>query len=153
MKKRIVTSALGLLTAFMLSACGRDPAIAEFEIKMNDFCNRISELDTSINGIDATADNATTQLLGYLDDLDVEFSAFAEMDFPKDFDYLENLADEAGSYMSEAVKSYHSLFAADYNEELAEYAKENYSRAYKRLQIIITFLHGDEPTNVDLSTK
>ena len=89
MKKHIVTSAIGLLTAFMLTACGQDSAIAEFEIEMNDFCTRISELDTSINGIDATVDNATTQLLRYLDDLDVEFSAFAEMDFPKDYDYLE----------------------------------------------------------------
>ena len=34
----------------------------------------------------------------------------------------------------------------------ADYAKENYARAYKRIQIIITFLHGEQPENVNLTT-
>lgn len=153
MKKQLILSAAGVLASLLLTACGQDPAIADFEIKMNDFCTRISELDNSINGIDASSDSATTLLLGYLDDLEEEFTDFGEMDFPKDYDYLESLADESASYMAEAVKSYHTLFSADYNEELAKYAKENYARAYKRLQIIIAFLHGEEPENVNFTTE
>ena len=30
--------------------------------------------------------------------------------------------------------------------------KKNYARAYKRIQIIITFLHGEQPENVNLTT-
>ena len=55
--------------------------------------------------------------------------------------------------MTEAVKSYHEAYSNNsYNEYTAAYAKENYTRAYKRVQVIITFLHGDEPKDVDLTS-
>lgn len=153
MKKQATLIATAFLAATMLTACGQDPAITEFKNEIEDFCTRISEIDTSINNIDAGADNATTLLLGYLDELDVEFQEFAELDFPEEFDYLESLADESGSYMTEAVKSYKEAYGEGYDQSMGEYAKENYSRAYKRIQIIITFLHGEEPDNVNLSTE
>ncbi len=152
MKNKIITLICGVLLTVMLTACGQEPAITEFKNDIDAFCTRISEIDTSINNINAEADNATTLLLGYLDNLDTEFQKFAELDFPEEFDYLETLADESGSYMTEAVKSYKDVYSGDYNETLAEYAKENYSRAYKRVQIIITFLHGEKPEDVDLVT-
>ena len=121
---------------------------------MDDFCNKISEIDTAINNIDAEADNASDELLAYLDDLDIVFQSFARLDFPEEFDYLENLADESSEYMTEAVKSYHDAFGVNsYNESTAEYARQNYSRAYKRVQIIISFLHGEEPQDPDLTIE
>lgn len=150
MKKKVSTLLCGALLTVLLTACGQDPAITEFKNEIDAFCTKISEIDTSINNIDAQADNATTLLLKYLSDLDTEFQKFAELDFPKEFEYLESLADESSTYMSEAVKSYKEVYSGDYNETLADYAKENYSRAYKRIQIIITFLHGEKPENVDL---
>ena len=42
--------------------------------------------------IDAESEEATTELLSYLDDLDNTFRTFAELDFTAEFDYLENLA-------------------------------------------------------------
>ena len=84
--------------------------------------------------------------------MDAEFEDFAELDFPEEFDYLEVLADEASEYMTTAVNSYQEAYEGDsYNEVTAEYAKENYIRAYKRIQIIISFLHGEEPDDVDLT--
>ena len=119
---------------------------------MDDFCTAISEIDTQINSLDAESSTATTELLGYLDDLNGEFEDFSKVDFPEEFDYLENLADEASEYMTEAVTKYHEAYSnGSYNEYIAEYAKENYSRAYKRIQIIISFLHGEEPEDVDLT--
>ena len=56
--------------------------------------------------------------------------------------------------MTEAVNSYHEAYGnGAYNEYIAEYAKQNYSRAYKRIQIIISFLHGEEPTDADLTIE
>ena len=56
--------------------------------------------------------------------------------------------------MTEAVKSYHEAYSnGSYNEYTAEYARQNYSRAYKRVQIIITFLHGEEPSDADLTAE
>lgn len=152
MKKQLTLFTAGILSAMLFSGCGQDPALTRFMSEIEAFCTNISEIDTSINNIDAQEDDSVAQLLGYLDNLDEEFQEFAELDFPEEFDYLENLADEAGDYMSEAVESYHKVYSGSYDAATAEYAKENYSRAYKRVQIIITFLHGEEPENVDLST-
>lgn len=153
LKKKLLTLMTGLFLATMLSACGQDPAITKFKNEIDDFCTRISEIDTSINNIDAEEENSITLLLKYLDDLNKEFQSFTELDFPKDFDYLESVADEAGSYMAEAVKSYKDVYENGYNEVLAEYATENYSRAYKRIQVIIKCLQGESLEDVSVITN
>ena len=122
MKKKILALTAGLLTALTLTACGKDPALTQFKEEIDSFCTEISDIDTEINNVDATSENATDELLGYLDQLDSAFQDFAALDFPTEFDYLESLADE------------------------------NYARAYKRIQIIITFLHGEQPEDVNLTT-
>lgn len=158
MNEKIRFAAVALLVMMMLTACGEDVALTQFRKEIDDFCFAISEIDTSINNINAQADSDTAvqEVLRYLDDLDEEFKQFAELDFPEEFDYLESLADEASEYMTEAVSSFHEVYSNDsYTEAMVaaeyEYARENYSRAYKRIQIIITFLHGEEPEDVDLN--
>ena len=125
MNKKILTLTAGLLTALTLTACGKDPALTQFKEEIDSFCTEISDIDTEINNVDATSENATDELLGYLDQLDSAFQDFAALDFP----------DNGG-----------------YNQLTADYAKENYARAYKRIQIIITFLHGEQPEDVNLTT-
>ena len=78
-----------ILTAMLLTACGEDPDLARFRKNMDDFCTKISEIDSSINNIDAQSENAVSELLGYLDELDATFKDFAALDFPEEFDYLE----------------------------------------------------------------
>ncbi len=154
MKKKIHIAFAAIFTAVLLTACGGDSELDSFRKSIDSFCTRISEIDSSINHIDAQSEEATTELLSYLDDLDDTFQNFAELDFPTEFDYLENLADESSEYMTEAAKSYHEAYGGeDYDEYIAEYAKQNYSRAYKRIQIIISFLHGEEPTDADLTIE
>lgn len=154
MKNKIRAGFAAFLAAIFLSACGEDPELAQFRIDMDTFCTKISEIDNSINNIDAQSDNAVAELLSYLDDLDLVFQDFAKLDFPEQFDYLEKLADESSEYMTEAVKNYHEAYSNNsYNEQTAEYARQNYSRAYKRIQIIISFLHGEIPDDVDLSIE
>lgn len=154
MKNKVLIVFAVFLISVLFSACGEDPALSQFRRSMDDFCTRISEIDTSINNINAEEEDASEELLTYLDDLDIVFQSFARLDFPEEFDYLENLADESSEYMTEAVKSYHDAFGLNsYNESMAEYARENYSRAYKRVQIIISFLHGEEPQDPDLTIE
>ncbi len=139
-----------LVGSLMLGGCGQqeDPVTMKFKNDIENFCNSISELDTSMNNIDPNSDNAPTQLLQYLDEVDMRFQSFAELDFPEQFDYLEPLADDASKYMTEAVTYYHNSYSNDsYNEYTAEYAQENYARAIKRIKIIISFLHGETPTD------
>lgn len=151
MKEKIGLLLAVVLTAVSLTACGEDPELARFRNNVEEFCTKVSAIDTDINNIDANADNAVSLLLSYLDELDSVFQSFAELDFPEEFDYLEEVADKSGEYMSEAVSNYHRAYSNNgYDEYSAAYAKENYSRAYKCIQIIITFLHGDKPNDADL---
>ncbi|MBQ9140381.1 MAG: hypothetical protein IJX63_01125 [Lachnospiraceae bacterium] len=144
--------AILLLCSMMLTGCSsEDPAMTKFQNEMNDFCDNLKNIDTSINQItNITADEAglaaaTDDLLYQLDKLDDEFAKFSNIDFPTDYDYLEQYADEASDYMTEAVKSYHTVYEDNYTVSMEEYAKENYSRAYKRVQIILDVLHGQDP--------
>lgn len=143
---------LTILMMVLLTACGKDPKLLTFRNEMNDFCDTISDIDKSINEIDAESGHAISDLLSKLDQLDAHFKEFSELDFPEEYDFLESLADESSSYMSEAVAKYHELYEAEsYDVKVADYAKENYARAYKRIQIILTFLHGEEPDNVNVT--
>lgn len=151
-KLRVICAVL--LSALLLTGCGEDPALTQFRKSMDDFCTKISEIDTSINNIDAQSDGAADELLSYLDELDLVFQSFARLDFPEEFDYLENLAQESSQYMTEAVSSYHNAYSnGSYNEYMADYAGENYARAYKRIQIILAFLHGEQPEDEDLTIE
>lgn len=153
MKNKVRTLIAAVFAAFLLTACGEDPELVQFRKNIDDFCSRISEIDSGMNSINAEADGAVTEFLGYLDELDLLFQSFAKLDFPEEFDYLEPTADEASQYMTTAVESYHEAYSnGSYNEYTAEYAYGNYSRAYKRIQIIISFLHGETPDDVNIIT-
>lgn len=154
LKNKIRLLIAGFLVSASLSACGEDPELTQFRNSIEDFCTEISQIDTSINSIDASSESAVSELLSCLDELEVAFQGFADLDFPDEFDYLEEIADEAGDYMSTAVSGYHEAYGAGaYDQYTAAYASENYSRAYKRVQIIITFLHGETPEDVDLQME
>lgn len=153
MRKKPSMIFMAFLTALSLAACGEDAALSQFRERMDAFCTKVSEIDSSINGIDAQSDSAVSELLACLDDLDSAFRSFAQLDFPKEFDYLEDLAGESSGYMTEAVKSYRDAYEGEFDEGAAEYARQNYSRAYKRLQIIISFLHGETPSDADLTIE
>ncbi len=141
MKKKILILIAAVLVSAMLTACGEDRELTQFRKSIDDFCDKVSQIDSAMNNIDAEGDNAV-------------FQSFAKMDFPAEFDYLEQTADEASTYMTTAVENYHEAYSnGSYNEYIAEYAYGNYSRACKRVQIILSFLRGETPDDVDIITE
>ncbi len=148
MKKLVIL----LMSCFLLTGCGQNNhELDKFQEEVNDFCDKIVEIDTAMNKIsNVTADEAglevaTTELLNNLELLKDEFVKFSNVDFPEEYDYLEDLADEASDYMSEAFNSYKKTYKENYTESMEEYARENYSRAYKRIQVIVDSLQGKYP--------
>lgn len=153
-----------LAATLSLTACGTDAITAKFTNDMNTFCENISSLDTYINSINASSDGEAREqshqeLLSYLDQLEDEFKRLDNIDFPEEFDYLEELAEQSSNYMTEAVTYYHKLYESDFTDnldsynEIEAYARENYTRAYKRVQVILSLLHGEEPTGSDLKIE
>lgn len=151
MKRKLYAVLCTVMVTILMTACGQDPELTAFHADMETFCTKLTNIDTAINSIDPQKEDAVDELLGKLDELDLIFAEFAKMDFPEEFDYLEPVAAESGDYMTEAVKSYHDAYSnGSYNEYTAAYARENYYRAYKRVQIIISFLHGETPEDVNV---
>ena len=151
MKKKLCLFLTSILTAVLLTACGEDPELVQFRQSIDELFNKISDIDSAMNAIDAESPDAVSELLNHLDDLDVVFQAFAKLDFPEEFDYLEETAQEASEYMTTAVESYHDAYSnGSYNEYTAEYAYGNYTRACRRIQVIISFLHGESPDDVTI---
>ena len=133
-----------LLLCICLCGCGKAPSgNAKFINEMSSFCTNISDIDAGINKItNITGDEAglaaaKKNLLNYLDMLDDEFRKLSNIDFPTEYDSLETIADEASEYMTEAVRCYHIVYEDEYSQSMEDYALENYSRAYKRVQYII----------------
>ncbi len=145
MKKMLFLTAFCL---FLLTGCGANPIQAKFDNEINEFCESAADIGTRIDSIQVEAEEnsiryATSDLLSCLDELEVAFMKFSNIDFPEDYDYLESIAGEAGRYMTEAVSSYHKAYDEEYNQAMEEYALENYSRACRRVQMILAALRGE----------
>ncbi len=153
-KKKLSLLICGVLCAALLSGCGKDPKLEAFKDDIDSFCNNLVRINDEINSIDPEKATASTELLAKLDELNGHFESFANYDFPEEFDYLEGLADESLEYMNTAVASYHDTYSnGSYNEYTAEYAYQNYERAYKRIRIILDFIQGEEPEGDDISIQ
>ncbi len=150
MRKKIL-----LVTAclILLCGCGQNPIDAKFDSEINTFCESVSAIGARMDAIEVDAEEssiryAASDLLSCLDELEVEFMKFSHIDFPEEFDYLEDMADEAGQYMSEAAASYHRAYEDGYHREMEEYARENYTRACRRVTVILALLRGEDIENL-----
>lgn len=152
MKRKNTLLLTTLLCIFLLSACGGDNELSIFKTSFEEFCEDVAEIDSAINNIDADSENAPAELLTYLDQLEVEFQELAALKMPEEFAYMEELADEASENMGHAVENYHEAFESEiYDEYAANIASQYYERAYKRVQYMITFMHGEVPNDENVS--
>lgn len=143
--KRYIISVI-VSAALLLCGCGESKELSTFRTDFNSFCTSVAEIDNSINSIDASAEDASAQLLTLLDELDVKFQELAALEIPKQFAYMEELADDASENMTLAVENYHTAFEAEFfDSNSANIASQYYERAYKRVQYMITFMHGEIP--------
>lgn len=137
---------VAVLCGIFLTACGQDEELAAYQENMNTFFEHIAAFNENMNAIDASAEDATGQLLSYLDQLQAEFTWMAELTVPDEFSAVDSLADEADENMRQAVALYHSAYEAEvFDEPMAQAAREYYDRANIRIQYIISILHGEIP--------
>ena len=52
MKSKVCMLLTAVFMVFLLTACGEDPEMIRFRKSIDDFCTKVSEIDTSINNID-----------------------------------------------------------------------------------------------------
>ena len=153
----------GLFTALffsfgliLMTGCGENEDTARLEIykvNLQTFLDNVSYLDKQMNALDPASETAREDLLHYLDQLDEQFTAFADLEVPEQFTNVPELADSAAENMTHAVEYYKEAYTEEgFNENYAVAANEYYARANERLTYILQMLHGDlEITETDLS--
>ncbi len=144
--KKLAMLCMCICGCLLLGACGEDEALNAYQEDMNTFFAQVANCNDGMNAIDPAAEDATEQLLGYLDQLQEEIAWMAELETPDQFSAADSLADEADENMRQAVELYHRAYESEtFDEAAAEAAREYYDRANLRIQYIIMILHGEIP--------
>ena len=152
LKQKIFVLLISCFCMVTFAGCGKEALDVQFKNDLDTYCSKIETIDEEINQIDGTSEMAPQELLGCMDDLNIVFASIGKLDFPSEFDYLESLATEAAEYMNDAVEHYHSAFANEsFDESLAASGKDSYTKACRRLQIILKLLNGESPENVGVT--
>lgn len=118
---------------------------------MNSFFESVSSYNDQINAIDASSDDATSQLLTYLDEMNLAFQTMAGYEVPDEFSAATSLADDAADYMNQAVTLYHQAYDGEYNADSEAQALADYQKANTRVQYLISILHGETPSGEGVS--
>ena len=150
MKKTIIILLAGVL---LLMGCGKPKqdtkALKEYEQSMTTFFNDLVKIDQEINSIDPESDTSISELFKEFDALQTKFEYLAEVPVPKDLIYWEAItsrAAEGKDYMVQANDYFKQSFTeTSYNPNYLEAAMESYRRANKRVQYIISLIHGVVP--------
>lgn len=142
--------AILISSVFLLVGCG-DKKLDSFQDDMTKFKDSVVGISETMNNIDATSDTAIDDLLSCLDSMNEQFQFLAAIEVPSKFSNIETLADEASTYMSEAVSLYHEYYESiEFNDSVRQAASENYSRAMKRMNYISVLLQGNIPDDSEV---
>lgn len=160
MRKFIKMIAVLALTMCFLSGCGAKGSSAlvnEYKTSMEKFFDGLKTVDADINKINPDDQDAINKLFEQFDTMDKAYASMAELTVPTEgvpetFVYIPELSKSASEYMTQANGYLHDSFAeSSYNEHTLEAAMECYKRANKRVQFIITLLHGEYPKDESIS--
>ncbi len=147
--KRIITTTVAFaMMAFIFCGCGKkaDMELSGYRDSMNEFYNKLTYYDSSINGIDPDSEDAKAQLLGYLDEMNDAYKSMAALTIPEEFDSISDIAVEAADYMQMADECYHLAYDGAFDEDNEQLAGQYYQRANSRVMVMLQVLHGEVPT-------
>ncbi len=147
--KRIITTTVAfVMMAFIFCGCGKkaDMELSGYRDSMNEFYNKLTYYDASINGIDPDSEDAKVQLLGYLDEMNDAYKSMAALTIPEEFDSISDIAVEAADYMQMADECYHLAYDGAFDEDNEQLAGQYYQRANSRVMVMLQVLHGEVPT-------
>lgn len=157
MKKKFSFLLISMLIACMLFGCGKKNSeeLSAYKKNMTEFYNKLSYYDTEINTIDPEAEDATTQLLLLMDQMNEAYKLMAAYKVPEEFTSIEDISKEAADYMQSANEYYHLAYDGEFDENNEDLARQYYERANSRVQVMLQVLHGEIPEgdNVIVTTQ
>lgn len=155
MKRKIICF-LFFVTILSLAACGKKGSssseLKNYKESMEKFCDNLVVIDGEIKLIDPTDQNSINKLFDEFDKLEEEFKTLSEMKIPAEYAINESLATEGYDYMVQANDYLHQSFSeTSYNPYTLDASMECYKRANKRVQYIISILHGQLPQDDNIT--
>lgn len=146
MLKRYVLILVTIASMLIFSGCGEKEELTVFKEQISNFYTDVSALETEMNSIKEDSENAVSTLLVSLEQMSEQFQKLADLEVPAEFISVEELADDAASYMYEAVRLYGEAYEDDYvSDSLIQAASDNYESAMKRINYIAILLQGEIP--------
>ena len=146
MLKRYILALVMLTSMVLFTGCGEKEELTVFKEEISSFYTEVSALETEMNSIAEDSENAFSTLLVSLEQMSEKFQELADIEVPEEFISVEDLADDAASYMCEAVRLYGEAYEDDYvSDSLIQAASDNYESAMKRINYIAILLQGEIP--------
>ena len=146
MLKKYVLMLVTIISMLFFAGCGEREELTVFKEQIDNFYTEVSALETEMNSITEDSENAVSTLLVSLEQMSEQFQKLADLDVPTEFISVEDLADDAASYMHEAVRLYGEAYEEDYvSDSLIQAATDNYESAMKRINYIAALLQGEIP--------
>ncbi len=139
----------------MLTGCGKkaDPELDEYKKSMTEFYDSLTYYDKAINSIDPESENAKSELLGYMDEMNEAYGTMAGVKIPEAFSGISDIAVEAADYMQKADEFYHLAYDSEFDENSEMLASQYYQRANDRVLIMLQVLHGEVPEGEGISVE
>lgn len=146
MLRRYTLTIFLLFSMVFFTGCGEKEELTTFKDDMDNFYTEISAIETAIDSIDESSENAVADLLIHLEQMSAQFQQLAQVEIPEEFINVEELAEDASNYMNEAVRLYGEAYEEDYvSDSLIQAAADNYESAMKRINYIAVLLQGEIP--------
>ncbi|MCD7752111.1 MAG: hypothetical protein LUI10_10305 [Lachnospiraceae bacterium] len=147
---------LSLICAALLGGCATADSVkvASFEAQISTIVDSIEEINDNMNAVDTESSSADKEILAYMKDLSAAIDKLAAVEVPSnDYQYVNDLALEAQEYMAEALTLYTQIFStgAEYDPDVAETAFAYYEKACRRVSVIVSLLHGNTPSDVEIT--
>ena len=149
LRKLKVVVALLSLTAMTvcLTACGsgKSAAVTAYEKDLLSFKSSIDDIGAKINAIDASAADATNELLYYVDYINKDFQALLTLSVPEGYESITRLNEKAASYMESATSYFHTAYEANpFDSEAYNTANTYYAKAFEMVNYTGQVLQGAE---------
>lgn len=156
-KKFLLTFSTLMISSILLCGCGQtaeEKELQEFASAMTSFTQNITTYNENINSIDPENNEAVTDFLNQLDQLNLEFETLSEIPIPDQYQSISDLASEASENMENAVSYYHTAFESNpFSTNDADIAYQYYSRAMTRVKYIGYVLSGEIPDDENVTVE
>ncbi len=149
MKHKILT--LFTVLTLLLTGCGpSSEEVLAFQNELNTVISKIEGIHNELESLDVSSESASTQALEALSDLKDAFEELSTIEAKDEaYAFINDLAVEGSQYMEQAYKLFEEAFCGEhYDDDSASLAYQYLERASKRINVIITMLHGEVPEGV-----